>query len=79
MQIHIDRSKGHPITIYSKSGRDSTLDRKNILGAILEATQTAKFRNCILEGELVVYCDAEKNSTVQQTALSCFAGRIATG
>ncbi len=60
MQIHIDRSKGHPITIYSKSGRDSTLDRKNILGAILEATQTAKFRNCILEGELVVYCDAEK-------------------
>ncbi|KAH8742509.1 hypothetical protein F5883DRAFT_442250 [Diaporthe sp. PMI_573] len=70
-QIHIDLSKlGDPskgsdcIQIYSKSGKDSTQDRKALHESILESLQIGKpscplTKSCILEGELVVYNDKD--------------------
>ncbi|RPB26964.1 hypothetical protein L211DRAFT_834636 [Terfezia boudieri ATCC MYA-4762] len=66
-QIHIDLSKGKDwIKIFSKSGRDSTQDRARIHGTVREALRILKpeergfKQNCILEGEMVVYCEKEK-------------------
>ncbi|KAF8425554.1 hypothetical protein EV426DRAFT_561102 [Tirmania nivea] len=66
-QIHIDLSKGKDwIKIFSKSGRDSTQDRAGIHGAVREALrilrpEESRFKQkCILEGEMVVYCEKEK-------------------
>jgi DNA ligase-4 len=65
MQIHV--SEVGKITIYSKSGRDSTLDRKythdiikKALGFGKEEDGKIKVQSCILEGELLVY-DAVQN------------------
>ncbi|KAI0592842.1 hypothetical protein F4775DRAFT_599219 [Biscogniauxia sp. FL1348] len=60
-QIHIDRSKGFDcIQIFSKSGKDSTMDRESLHGAIrdslkLDSPDCPVKEGCILEGELVVY------------------------
>lgn len=65
-QIHVDLSKDHRhIQIFSKSGKDSTMDRLKLHPAIKSSlrlgTTECKFtKHCILEGELVVYSDLEK-------------------
>jgi DNA ligase-4 len=67
MQIHVDRTG--QIKIYSKSGRDSTQDRKfthdiirRALGLSQEekGNEKIKVQECILEGELLVF-DAVQN------------------
>lgn len=66
-QIHIDLSKGRNdcIQIFSKSGKDSTMDRWQLHRAIRSSLRIGrddcKFKErCILEGEMVVYSDIEK-------------------
>lgn len=65
-QIHIDLSKGsNSIQIFSKSGKDSTQDKKRLHGAIEASlglgTPSCKFKHCcILEGEMVVWSDREQ-------------------
>lgn len=62
-QIHIDLSKGRDcIQIFSKSGKDSTMDRIGLHDAIRRSLQLGQpscpiKKGCILEGELVVYSD----------------------
>lgn len=62
-QIHIDLSQRlNPIQIFSKSGKDSTDDRSGIQNVIRDALNIGrpecKFsRQCILEGELLVWSD----------------------
>ncbi|EFR01275.1 ATP-dependent DNA ligase domain-containing protein [Nannizzia gypsea CBS 118893] len=62
-QVHIDLERGvQCIQIFSKSGKDSTVDRKNIHGAIRDALRIRKpgcrfSKRCILEGELLVWSD----------------------
>lgn len=65
-QIHIDLSK-HPnyIQIFSKSGRDSTMDRSGIQEVLRQALRIGSpecrfSRRCILEGELLVYSDKHR-------------------
>ena len=62
-QIHIDLSK-HPnsIQIFSKSGKDSTMDRSGIHQVLRRALRLGSpkcefSKRCILEGELLVYSD----------------------
>jgi DNA ligase 4 len=65
-QIHIDLSKGsNCIQIFSKSGKDSTQDKKKLHKTIKNSlglgTSWCKFKHCcILEGEVVVYSDKEQ-------------------
>ncbi|KAH8887366.1 hypothetical protein GQ53DRAFT_749844 [Thozetella sp. PMI_491] len=65
-QIHIDLSKGEDcIQIFSKSGKNSTQDRRALHGAIRRSLQIGKMscpfkKRCILEGELLVYSDKDK-------------------
>lgn len=62
-QVHIDmRKKDQSIKVFSKSGRDSTDDRTGLHATIAEClsigTLQCKFeRQCILEGELLVWHD----------------------
>lgn len=61
-QIHIDLSKHPNIQIFSKSGKDSTMDRSGIHEALRDALRIGspkcKFsKRCILEGELLVWSD----------------------
>ncbi|KKZ61208.1 DNA ligase (ATP) [[Emmonsia] crescens] len=64
-QIHIDLSKvSGCIQIFSKSGRDSTTDRRGIHSTMKECLRIGKSgckisKNCILEGELLVWSDVE--------------------
>lgn len=64
-QIHVNLNKGSDcIQIFSKSGKDSTIDRKGLHEAIRQSLRIGqpecKFaRQCILEGEMVVYNDLE--------------------
>ncbi|KAL8762731.1 MAG: hypothetical protein Q9184_001325 [Pyrenodesmia sp. 2 TL-2023] len=64
-QIHINLAKGQDcIQIFSKSGKDSTVDRQGLHDAIKQSLRIGKsdrkFRQqCILEGEMVVYSDKE--------------------
>ncbi|CAJ2508173.1 Uu.00g093590.m01.CDS01 [Anthostomella pinea] len=64
-QIHIDRSKGYQcIHIFSKSGKDSTVDRSGLHGAIrgslkLDEQDCPVKKGCILEGELLVYSNKD--------------------
>ncbi|KZT70831.1 hypothetical protein DAEQUDRAFT_688765 [Daedalea quercina L-15889] len=63
-QIHVDIGAGCPrITIYSKSGRDSTMDRVAIHPLLLSAigfdSPSCKVKkNVILEAEMVAYSEA---------------------
>lgn len=65
-QIHIDLSKGEDcIQIFSKSGKDSTEDRKGVHQAIKDGLRVGqpecRFKEkCIFEGELLVYSDRTK-------------------
>lgn len=62
-QIHIDLSQHqNPIQIFSKSGKDSTMDRSGIHQVLRQSLRigspNCKFsRRCILEGELLVWSD----------------------
>ncbi|DAA77342.1 TPA_exp: ATP dependent DNA ligase domain protein [Trichophyton benhamiae CBS 112371] len=62
-QVHIDLEMGPKcIRIFSKSGKDSTVDRKNIHTAIKDSLRIRKpgcrfSKRCILEGELLVWSD----------------------
>ncbi|EER41028.1 ATP-dependent DNA ligase domain-containing protein [Histoplasma capsulatum H143] len=64
-QIHVDLSKGSGcIQIFSKSGKNSTMDRVGIHSTVKECLRIGKVgckisRNCILEGELLVWSDVE--------------------
>ncbi|EDN02544.1 predicted protein [Histoplasma mississippiense (nom. inval.)] len=64
-QIHVDLSKGSGcIQIFSKSGKNSTTDRVGIHSTVKECLRIGKVgckisRNCILEGELLVWSDVE--------------------
>lgn len=65
-QIHIDLSKGEDcIQIFSKSGKDSTEDRRGVHQAIKDGLRIGRpdcrfSEKCILEGELLVYSDRTK-------------------
>lgn len=65
-QIHVDLSKGFDcIQIFSKSGKDSTLDRVKIHETIKKSLRIGEAgckisKHCILEGELVVWSDKDK-------------------
>ena len=62
-QVHIDLSKGRNyIKIFSKSGRDSTNDRTGLHGVLrdclrLKSAECKIKKQCILEGELLVWND----------------------
>ncbi|KAK5219359.1 hypothetical protein LTR47_011506 [Exophiala xenobiotica] len=62
-QIHVSRTNSqHHITIFSKSGRDSTMDRVGVHDAIRGClglgTSSCRFRDqCVLVGELLVWND----------------------
>ncbi|KAI9141460.1 hypothetical protein BKA69DRAFT_391618 [Paraphysoderma sedebokerense] len=61
MQIHFER-KGpstHTLRIFSKSKRDSTIDRIGCHSIILDSIHSS-VRNCILEGELLLYNEEEQ-------------------
>ncbi|PGG95696.1 DNA ligase (ATP) [Blastomyces parvus] len=64
-QIHVDLSKDSGcIRIFSKSGKDSTADRRGIHSTVKECLRIGKSgckisKNCILEGELLVWSDME--------------------
>lgn len=64
-QIHVDITKGAPsIRIFSKSGKDSTLDRAGILQTVKRSLKIGGLdckvsRRCILEGELLVWSDRD--------------------
>ncbi|UKZ70545.1 uncharacterized protein TrAtP1_011525 [Trichoderma atroviride] len=65
-QIHVDVSRGRRgVQIFSKSGKDSTEDRKRLIGIITDSLGIGKAgcsikTECILEGELVVYSELKK-------------------
>ncbi|KAL8805438.1 MAG: hypothetical protein Q9223_005234 [Gallowayella weberi] len=65
-QVHVDLTKAEDyIQIFSKSGKDSTSDRKNLHGAIKQSLRIGKSdckfsRNCILEGEMLLYDDLKE-------------------
>ncbi|PHH87198.1 hypothetical protein CDD83_9193 [Cordyceps sp. RAO-2017] len=64
-QIHVNASGNQQtIKIFSKSGKDSTEDRRGLREAIMQSLKLGLpgsniRRECILEGELVVYSDME--------------------
>lgn len=66
-QVHVDLTRGEDcIQIFSKSGKDSTLDRAGIHNVIKSSlaigqTHCKVSRHCILEGELLVWDDHARN------------------
>ncbi|KAL8991851.1 MAG: hypothetical protein Q9169_007595 [Polycauliona sp. 2 TL-2023] len=64
-QIHIDLAKGdNCIRIFSKSGKESTMDRQRLHKPIKQSLRIGKpdcgFKSkCIVEGEMVVYSEQE--------------------
>ena len=66
-QIHVDLTAGDNwIKIFSKSGKDSTMDRVALHGSIKNSLRIGRddcgfSGKCILEGELVVWSDREKD------------------
>jgi DNA ligase-4 len=62
MQIHYDTNLADPIKIYSKSGRDSTLDRMAAHEVIMKSFREKQtLVNCIVEAELLVYNRSSEN------------------
>ena len=62
VHVHVDQRGQHDITLFSKSGRESTKDREPTLSTIADCLQlnTADRRvrrQCILVGELLVWSD----------------------
>lgn len=75
-QIHISMDKGAfgTIQIFSKSGKDSTEDRRDLHQAIREALHIGQgacpiSSGCILEGELVVYNDKVSSARRQPPSM----------
>lgn len=70
-QIHVDLTKGaNCLQIFSKSGKESTQDRKRLHNAIKSSlglgTPGCRIKHCaILEGEMVVYDD-------KKSSIMCF-------
>lgn len=67
-QIHVDLTQPNPIRIFSKSGKESTVDRSGvfpILEKVLHLNHTAPkvTSRCILEAELVVWSDKKGDMT----------------
>ncbi|KAK2748539.1 hypothetical protein FQN57_000673 [Myotisia sp. PD_48] len=64
-QIHVDLSRGWDcVRIFSKSGKDSTMDKRGIHQAIKDSLRVRKpdcgfSKQCILEGELLVWSDTK--------------------
>lgn len=64
-QIHVNLASGHEgIQIFSKSNKDSTVDRQGLHEAVKQSLRIGKrdcqfSRHCILEGEMVVYNSLE--------------------
>lgn len=64
-EIHVDLSRSQDIQIFSKSGKDSTEDRRGIHDTLRDGLRIGqpccKFKKrCILLGELLVYCDKDE-------------------
>lgn len=65
-QIHVDLSRpGNEIQIFSKSGKDSTQDRRGVHAVIKKCLRLGQIdcrfnKRCILEGELVIWSDEEQ-------------------
>jgi len=65
-QVHINMTKGSDcIKIFSKSGKDSTMDRVRLHGVLkdclgISATEGRIKKHCILEGELLIWNDKTK-------------------
>jgi len=65
-QVHVDLSEsGNEVKIFSKSGKDSTVDRRGIHDTIKKCLRLGqddcRFNDkCILEGELVIWSDQEQ-------------------
>ena len=65
-EIHIDLTKGDDwLKIFSKSGKDSTMDRKPLRNTLRKCFQIGTSRckiqrQCVVLGELVVYDDQQK-------------------
>ena len=65
-QIHIDLSRGEDcVQIFSKSGKDSTSDRRGVLQAIKDSLRIGHHdcgfsEKCIFEGELLVWSEKAK-------------------
>ena len=66
-QIHVDLERKYGVfQIFSKSGKDSTEDRKHVIPALEDGLRIGdtnrKFaRKCIIEGELVVWSDRDNS------------------
>lgn len=60
LQAHYDSTWPEPFKFFSKSGRNSTFNRRLCQQQLLDAIETKKVRNCILEGELLVYNEINK-------------------
>lgn len=63
-QIHVDLSKHPNIQIFSKSGKDSTVDRAGIHQTLRQSLRIGSpkclfSKRCILEGELLVWSDKQ--------------------
>ena len=65
-QIHVNLDKGEKcLQIFSKSGKDSTIDRTGVHDAIRDCLRIGKnncgfSRKCILEGELLIWSERTK-------------------
>ncbi|KAH8800779.1 hypothetical protein F5884DRAFT_713747 [Xylogone sp. PMI_703] len=64
-QIHIDLNKANDIQIFSKSGKDSTRDRRGLHPVLRDCLALNRGgskikKQCILEGELLVWNDDDK-------------------
>ena len=67
-QIHVNaKSPGCEIQIFSKSGKDSTIDRGGVLDAIKQSLRIGRpdcqiAEKCILEGEILVWSDKDQKT-----------------
>lgn len=63
LQAHYDSLWSDPFKIFSKSGRNSTFNRRLCQQQLLDAIDKAKVDNCVFEGELLVF--NEINNTIE--------------
>lgn len=55
LQAHFDSSSTDPFKIFSKSGRNSTFNRRLCQQQLLDSIQNTNTKNFIIEGELLVF------------------------
>lgn len=55
LQAHYDASKEDLFQIFSKSGRNSTFNRRLCQQQLHDSFRDSNIKNCIIEGELLVY------------------------